>query len=182
MLLALVLTVNYYRRLFGDGREEYKRKELLRAEIFLIDEFQRLVNPDTVMSYIGIGAGIILGLIFSYMGGIFGAHYESYVFHSAFIPAIYFFGSIYIKDQFFEELPDLAKRFLNNDAAFFVVFALSIAAQSLVTYGLYHAISLFWVMFNVLIIMGLAAYRLYKQEQSNNNLPIPKEVEEDDDY
>ena len=43
---ALVLLLNYYRRLLNDGRREYPREELIHAHNFIINEWQRLISAD----------------------------------------------------------------------------------------------------------------------------------------
>ncbi|MCB1199154.1 MAG: hypothetical protein KDK41_00810 [Leptospiraceae bacterium] len=180
VLTTLTLAGNYYRRLFSDGRNEYRRQELLKAESFLWEEIRRLVNPDSVVSYAGLGAGVLLGLMFSYMGGIYGAHYESYFFHSALLPALWFFGAPYLKDQFGDDLPEFSKRFLQHDLPFFLSFSMTFAAQSFMVYGIYHAISFLWVFLNFAIILGLVLYKMYQVDRGGNGLPVASQVDDDD--
>ncbi|MBV6493456.1 MAG: hypothetical protein LDLANPLL_01479 [Turneriella sp.] len=163
---ALILLLNYYRRLLNDGRREYPRDELIYAHNFIFSEWQRLTHNDTTVNYIGVAIGALLGYLLSYTGGVFGEHYESLLFHSAILPALWFIGQPYLKEKA-DELgwPSAIKKFIQNDAAFFFTLSSTIAAQTLVAYGFYHALSFLWVVLNFIVIVALVLYYFYKRER-----------------
>jgi len=170
---ALVLLLNYYRRLLNDGRREYPRDELIYAHNFIVNEWQRIVSGDPATSYAGVAAGILLGYMLSYTGGVYGEHYESAFFHSAVLPGLWFIGQPYLKDKADEmQWPSFVRKFIENDTTFFFGLSVTIAAQSLVAYGFYHALSFLWVFFNSLIAVGLVLYYFYKRDhQEKSGLP-----------
>ncbi len=170
---ALVLLLNYYRRLLNDGRREYPRDELIYAHNFIVNEWQRIVSVDPATSYAGVAAGILLGYMLSYTGGVYGEHYESAFFHSAVLPGLWFIGQPYLKDKADEmQWPSFVRKFIENDTTFFFGLSVTIAAQALVAYGFYHALSFLWVFFNALVAMGLVLYYFYKRDnQEKGGLP-----------
>ncbi|HRP69999.1 MAG TPA: hypothetical protein PLY93_10750 [Turneriella sp.] len=163
---ALILLLNYYRRLLNDGRREYPREELIYAHNFILNEWQRLIHGDVALSYAGVAIGALLGYMLSYTGGVYGEHYESAFFHSAIIPALWFIGQPYLKEKA-DELgwPIAIRKFIQNDAAFFFALSSTIASQSLVSYGFYHALSFLWIAFNFVVIVALLLYYFYKCER-----------------
>jgi hypothetical protein len=109
----------------------------------------------------------------SYTGGVYGEHYESAFFHSAVLPGLWFIGQPYLKDKADEmQWPSFVRKFIENDTTFFFGLSVTIAAQSLVAYGFYHALSFLWVFFNALIAIGLVLYYFYKRDnQEKGGLP-----------
>ncbi|MCS6971656.1 MAG: hypothetical protein N2Z22_09565 [Turneriella sp.] len=162
---ALILLCNYYRRLLTDGRREYPREELIYVHNFVLAEWQRIVSIHPATGYAGAILGALLGYMLSYTGGIYGEHYESAFFHSAIIPALWLLGQPYLKEKA-EELnwPDFIKKFIANDATFFFSLSATLAAQMLVAYGFYHALSFLWIFFNYATTVGLVLYHLRKSE------------------
>lgn len=170
---ALVLLLNYYRRLLNDGRREYPRDELIYAHNFIVNEWQRIVSVDPATSYAGVAAGILLGYMLSYTGAVFGEHYDSNFFHSAVLPGLWFIGQPYLKDKADEmQWPTFVRKFIENDTTFFFGLSVTFAAQSLISYGFYHAPNFLWVFFNTLALMGLVLYYFYKRDnQEKGGLP-----------
>lgn len=177
--VAFILLLNYYRRLLNDGRREYPREELIYAHNFIVNEWQRLISADPTTGYAGAIAGALLGYMLSYSGGMYGEHYESNVFHSAILPALWFLGQPYLKDKADEmQWPSFIRKFIDNDLSFFFAFSSIIASQSLVAYGLYHALSFLWVFLNFVLIIGLVLYSFHKNEnKEKSGLPDRKNRE-----
>lgn len=171
---ALTLLINYYRRLLFDGRREYPREEIVEVPHFLWIEWQNLVKHETTVSYIGIGIGALLAFFVSYMGGLYGAHYESYFFHSAILPGLWFLGLPFLKEQYLDDLKlnSFWQSLLANDTPFFFGFTVMIIAKSLMVYGMYHALSFLWVLANVAIAMSLLIYKLIQFEKAENALSV----------
>ena len=170
---ALILLLNYYRRLLGDGRREYPREELIYAHNFIVNEWQRIVNTDPATGYAGVIAGTLLGYMLSYTGGVYGEHYESAFFHSAILPGLWFIGQPYLRDKA-EEMhwPPFVRKFIDNDVTFFFGLSAIIASQTLVAYGFYHALSFLWVFFNYLVLLALVLYYFHKRDsEGKGGLP-----------
>jgi len=170
---ALILLLNYYRRLLGDGRREYPREELIYAHNFIVNEWQRIVNTDPATGYAGVIAGTLLGYMLSYTGGVYGEHYESAFFHSAILPGLWFIGQPYLRDKA-EEMhwPAVVRKFIDNDVTFFFGLSAIIASQTLVAYGFYHALSFLWVFFNYLVLLALVLYYFHKRDsEGKGGLP-----------
>jgi len=162
---ALVLLLNYYRRLLNDGRREYPRDELIYAHNFIVNEWQRIISADPATGYIGLVAGALLGYMLSYTGGVYGEHYESAFFHSAILPGLWFIGQPYLKDKSDEmHWPSVVRKFIDNDLTFFFGLSCIIASQSLVAYGFYHALSFLWVFLNFIVIVALLLYSFHKRD------------------
>jgi hypothetical protein len=162
---AVILLLNYYRRLLNDGRREYPREELIHAHNFIVTEWQRLISADPATGYAGAIAGALLGYLLSYTGGVYGEHYESAFFHSAILPALWFIGQPYLKDKADEmQWPSFIRKFIDNDLTFFFALSSIIASQSLIAYGFYHALSFLWVFLNFLTGLGLVLYYFYKRD------------------
>lgn len=184
--VALVLLINYYRRLFSDGRREYMREELLRLEQYLWNEWQNLVKEETSVSYLGIGLGAVLAFLLSYTGGLYGAHYESYFFHSAILPALWFLGVPFLREQYFDDmsLSPMIKKLIYEDTPAFFGFTTVIMAKMLMVYGMYHALSFLWIFLNYLICLVLLIYRMSKTEKQEGALSVrhPEKSEPEGGY
>jgi len=166
---ALILLFNYYRRLLTDGRREYPRDELIYAHNFIVNEWQRLASADATTAYLGAAVGALLAYMLSYTGGVYGEHYESAFFHSAILPGLWFIGQPYLKEKAEEmQWPSVVRKFIENDMMFFFAFASVVAAQALVAYGFYHALSFLWVFLNFIVIIGLMLYYFYKRDRSES--------------
>jgi hypothetical protein len=162
---GVILLLNYYRRLLNDGRREYPREELINAHNFIVIEWQRLTSGDPVTGYVGAAAGALLGYMLSYTGGAYGEHYESFFFHSAILPGLWFLGHPFLRDKAEEmQWPSSVRKFIDNDTTFFFAFSAMTASQALIAYGFYHALSFIWIGLNFLVIIGLVLYYFYKQD------------------
>ncbi|MCS6983632.1 MAG: hypothetical protein NZM25_00705 [Leptospiraceae bacterium] len=184
--VALVLLIHYYRRLFSDGRREYPREELLHIEKYLWKEWQNLVKEDTSASYLGIGIGAVLAFLFSYMGGLYGAHYESYFFHSAILPGLWFLGLPFLREQYFDDiqLSPFVKKLIYEDTPAFFGFTVMFMGKMLMVYGLYHALSFLWILFNYVVCLVLLLYRLSQGEKIEGKLSLrkPDKAEEEGNW
>lgn len=171
---SLTLLINYYRKLLSDGRREYPRDEIVQIPHFLWMEWSHLVKYDTTTSYIGVGLGALLAFLLSYMGGLYGAHYESYFFHSAILPGLWFLGLPFLKEQYLDELKltTFWQNLIANDTPFFFGFTVMMMAKSLMVYGMYHALSFLWILTNVGISMTLLIYKLTQFEKAENTLSV----------
>lgn len=166
---GLVLLLNYYRRLLNDGRREYPRDELIYAHNFIVNEWQRIISADPTTGYAGAVAGALLGYMLSYTGGVYGEHYESAFFHSAILPGLWFIGQPFLKDKADEmQWPALIRKFIENDLTFFFALSSMIAAQALIAYGFYHALSFLWVFINFIVTVGLVLYYFYKRDSKES--------------
>lgn len=181
---AVLMIVNYYRSLFSDGREEYHREELVQVKSFFSGQWQILTGDDIATAYLGLGAGLLLGLLFSYFGGIYGYHYESYFFHSALMPALWFLALPYLKEQFVIEGDERSfiARLITNDMPFFFAFASATIAQNTAAYFIYQKISFFWIIANNVIIAFMVWYRLYKKEKNESSGYANEAYDDDQGY
>ncbi|MDH5719541.1 MAG: hypothetical protein OEZ13_02865 [Spirochaetia bacterium] len=170
----LIIVINYYRRLFADKREEYRREELLNLKKYIEKEFIRLTEKDTIGSYTAFGIAVFVALIFSYMGGLYGRHYESYSFNSVLMPALLFILIPLAKENLKNEIEgnDFISKLFNHDILMFFGFSAAVISQIMTVYIIYHAISILWVIINVFIILGLLLYYLYKSEDKNGIISL----------
>lgn len=165
----LILIINYYRRLFTQNKSTFTRDEITDLKEILLSSWNTLIAKESVSSYGGLSIGIFTGLLFSYMGGAYGRHYESYFFHSAAIPALWFIGLPYIKENVLLNMEDnFFTRLVKKDITFFFGLSVVTASTIFATYGLYHAISFLWVIINAAGILFLLLYRMYKDENELN--------------
>jgi len=165
--IALVLFIDYYKRLFTGDKEEFKKKEIIEFRHILEIEWKRFFAEDTrPMSYYTFALASLVGFLVTYMGGLYNAHYESYFFHSAVIPLVMFYILPNMKDSLVDDDQAVLfwQKLLQNDSLLFAGLSYSIAAQTLSVYGLYHAISFLWVFANVAIIFALILIRTWQNE------------------
>lgn len=176
---AIVLIIDYYRRLFSDGREQYERGEILDIREIVWEGFKNITSADNSSGYAGLSIGIIGGLLTSYMGGMYGAHYESYLFHSALLPALWLFGLPFLKEQLTDPSngANFFERLVIHDRPFFFGFSMAVMAQNFAVYGLHHAISFLWIIINNLLIAGMVIYRFMKTE-SGSELDLYRDDDE----
>jgi len=169
----LILLVHYYYRILFPGKGEYKRDEIVDIKSNLKQELNAIYpEKDRGQEYLALTIGSIIGFILSYTGGIYGENYESYVFHSAILPVLAYFGLGFIKKEGMEdELPSPVKNLLKQDFSLFMGFTLSILAKTVMIYGIYHVVSFLWIFPNiVLMIMALVNRIIEKHKKSDYNL------------
>ncbi len=161
----LVLLVNYYRRLFTQDKNTFERDEITDFKQILLSSWSRLFEKEPLPSYGGLAIGIFLGLLFSYMGGAYGRYYESYFFHSAVIPVLWYLGLPYIKEKISISMEEnFIYRIVDKDITFFFGLSVVTVSSSFTAYGIYHAISFLWVFANGVGILGLLLFRIYREE------------------
>ena len=167
---VIVLMGNHYRKLFSDYRESYKRTEILSFWQNISMEWNSTIVQNGNLSYAAVFTGLIVGFLFSNMGGMYGKHYESYFFNSSLWPIILFLVIPYFKDQLFDDISQgtFAGRLLQNDFTFFFSFTVTVMGQMIASYGLYHAISFLWILFNYVICGGLIFFKLYRSEKGDD--------------
>lgn len=156
--MALFAGVNYYLTLFSQGRSEYNREELINIREMIDAQLKQIFSlDDKTFSYLVFGASIFIGFLFSYLGGLYSNHFESYFFHSAILPLLLFFLVPYFRDQLpeLEEEGGVMQKVFQNEPVIFLGFSTSTAAQILAAYGLYHGISFLWAFLNYLVILVL---------------------------
>ncbi|MDH5718154.1 MAG: hypothetical protein OEZ22_11035 [Spirochaetia bacterium] len=165
-VIAFVFVLNYYRRLFSDNRDEYKRKELIDYKDILIKEWNNLVIKDKNTAYIIMGVSVFAALLFSVMGGLYGKYYESYIFNSALIPAGLFFVIPFLKDSNVAQSQnsDILNKILDHDLVLFFGFSCATAANLISIYIIYHALSFLWILLNFILIIVLLLFFFYKKE------------------
>ena len=165
-----MLFINYYRKLFAIPKDEFGRDEIVDFKAILKQEFTNMLGKDTTSSYVSLVSGTILAFVASHMGGLYGAYYESYFFNSLTVPGIVFLALPYIRDNFYgeiEKLPFLKNIFL-YDIPFLFSISVTIMAQIVVAYGLYHALNFLWVLVNYISIGIMFIYRIYSYEKSED--------------
>ena len=169
--VGLVLAVNYYRKLFAVPKDKFKKEEIIDFKAILTQEFKSLLGKDVPSSYTSLALGATVAFVVSHMGGLYGAYYESYFFNSLLVPAIAFLAIPYLRDNFYNKIEKLS--FLKNiffyDIPFLFGVAVTIMAQMVVVYGLYHALSFLWVLVNYISIGAMIIYRIYSYEKSAGN-------------
>lgn len=164
LAFSSILILNYFRKLFGDGRDEYARSELLDIGSSLLAEWQSLSRKNEVSTYIGLFLGIMLGFICSYLGGKQGP--GSYIFHSALVPVLFYFIMSLLREKFESSIDNgsLLIKLIGNDIPFMVGICAAVIAQNITHFLTQQNINFLWVMINVLLIVGLAIYRLYRAD------------------
>ena len=164
LAFSSILILNYFRKLFGDGRDEYARSELLDIRSSLLAEWQSLSRKNEVSTYIGLFLGIMLGFICSYLGGNQGL--GSYIFHSALVPVLFYFIMSLLRERFESSIDNgsLLIKLIGNDIPFIVGICAAVIAQNVTHFLTQQNINFLWVIINVLLIVGLAIYRLYRAD------------------
>lgn len=164
-LLVITLGLNHYRMIFSQQREQYQRNELIDVKMILEEQWSAVFQSgDSSQTYLNFGISIFIGFLLTFMGGLYNASHQSYLFHSALLPAALFFLIPYLKDHVFteNEPASFVMKMLNDETVLLMGFGLATAAQALTVYGLYHAISFLWVFINVIVIIGGILYKLAK--------------------
>lgn len=164
LAFSSILILNYFRKLFGDGRDEYARSELLDIRSSLLAEWQSLSRKNEVNTYIGLFLGVMLGLICSYLGGNQGL--GSYIFHSALVPVLFYFIMSLLRERFESSIDNgsLLIKLIGNDIPFIVGICAAVIAQNVTHFLTQQNINFLWVIINLLLIVGLAIYRLYRAD------------------
>ena len=167
---TLILLANYYRKLFSLSKSSFKRDEITDLQQILKTEFYDLIGSDRPTAYLVLGTGFILGLILNHIGGLYGAHYESYFFNSIAIPGIAAMGLPYLRDNFQNEIKEVSflKKLFQHDTLFLYSISVTTMTQIMVTFGIYHSINFLWVIVNYIGILLLVVYNVYSQEKKNN--------------
>ena len=162
---ALVLLIHYYYRILFPGKGQYERDELVHIRGILKQELDNLYPPTgKSQEYLALIGGSIIGYIFTYIGGIYGEHYESYFFHSAILPAILYYAMGYIKNEELQfQMPPIALGILKYDFSLFIGFTLSTLAKSIMVYGVYHVISFIWIFPNLIALMTFLVLRIVEK-------------------
>ena len=159
-----ILILNYFRKLFGDGRDEYARSELLDIRSSLLAEWQSLSRKNEVSTYIGLFLGIMLGFVCSYLGGQQGL--GSYIFHSALVPVLFYFIMSLLRERFESSIDNgsLLIKLIGNDIPFIVGICAAVIAQNVTHFLTQQNINFLWVIINILLIIGMAIYRFYRAD------------------
>ena len=164
LAFSSILILNYFRKLFGDGRDEYARSELLDIKSSLLAEWQSLSHKNEVSTYIGLFLGIMLGFICSYLGGKQGL--GSYIFHSALVPVLFYFIMSLLKEKFESSIDNSSFliKLIGNDIPFIVGICAAVIAQNVTHFLTQQNINFLWVIINILLIIGMAIYRFYRAD------------------
>ena len=125
VFFTLMMVINFYRRLFMDGRETYSRSELLSITDNIIDEVKLWYNKDKRSALVGAGIGLVAGIIYSVLGGLYGYFYESYLFLSCSGPLIFYFFMPQIKEALYNLNAGLGKM-ASYEIPFLVVFNVTV--------------------------------------------------------
>ena len=164
LAFSSILILNYFRKLFGDGRNEYPRSELLDIRSILLAEWQSLSCKNEVSTYIGLFLGIMLGFTCSYLGGKQGL--GSYIFHSALVPILFYFIMSLLRERFESSIDNgsLLIKLTGNDIPFIVGICAAVIAQNVTHFLTQQNINFLWAIINILLIIGMAIYRFYKAD------------------
>ena len=164
LAFSSILILNYFRKLFGDGRDEYARSELLDIRSSLLAEWQSLSRKNEVSTYIGLFLGIMLGFICSYLGGQHGL--GSYIFHSALVPVLFYFIMSLLREKFESSIDkgSLLVKLIGNDIPFIVGICAAVIAQNVTHFLTQQNINFLWVIINILLIIGMVIYRFYRAD------------------
>ena len=178
VFFTLMMGINFYRRLFMDGRETYSRLELLSLSDNVIDEIKLWYNKDKKSALLGAGIGFVIGIIYSVLGGLYGYFYESYLFLSCSGPAILYFFMPQIKDSLYNINAGLGKM-TSYEVPFLVLFNITVLSQMISAYTAFHALNFAFILFNAFIILGLSLHYLYRYEEDQLQLNEPDFEEEE---
>jgi len=80
---TLLMVINFYRRLFMDGRETYSRSELLSVTDNIIDEVKLWYNKDKKSALVGAGIGLVAELFTPYLEVYMGTSMNLICFYLA---------------------------------------------------------------------------------------------------
>ncbi|MDH4262722.1 MAG: hypothetical protein OEV78_06750 [Spirochaetia bacterium] len=167
---ATVLLIYYYYRILFPGKDKYDRDELINIRYILNIEFKNLFpSNERAPEFLVLTLGSIIGFIFTYIGGIYGENYESYLFHSAILPVLLYFGLGYLKKEKLEkELPSPIQNLFKHDFSFFIGFTLSTLAKTILVYGFYHVVSFIWVLPNIIAMVASLVVRIVEKHKKDD--------------
>lgn len=178
VFFTLMMVINFYRRLFMDGRETYSRSELLSVTDNIIDEVKLWYNKDKKSALAGAGIGLVAGIIYSVLGGLYGYFYESYLFLSCSGPLIFYFFMPQIKEALYNLNAGLGKM-ASYEIPFLIVFNVTVLSQMVSAYIAFHALNFAFIIINSFVILGLSLHYLYKYEEDQLQLNEPGFEEEE---
>lgn len=161
-----------------DGRETYSRSELLSISENIIDEVKLWYNKDKKSALVGAGVGLVTGIIYSVLGGLYGYFYESYLFLSCSGPVIFYFFMPQIKEMFSNLNAGLGKM-ASYEIPFLIVFNVTVLSQMVSAYIAFHALNFAFIIINTLVIIGLSLHYLYRYEEDQLQLNEPNFEEEE---
>ncbi|MES0491604.1 MAG: hypothetical protein ABUK01_16530 [Leptospirales bacterium] len=164
---VFVITVSYYKRLFSGDRDEFKRDELTGVRYIMETEWKVFFNTgEKPIVYYAFAIAAFVGLLVSYMGGLYGAHYEDLFFHSAILSVALFFLLPKSRESLVGESTGALfwQKLLHSDSALFVGFTLSIVAKTIMVYFKFHALSFLWVFLNTAVMFILILLRIWIDE------------------
>lgn len=167
---SLVLLIHYYYRILFPGKGSYEREELVNIRGILSQELESLFSTkDKSIEYLALVGGSILGFIFTYIGGIYGENYESYLFHSAVLPGLLYIGLGYLKKGGADiEIPPVVKDLLKYDFSIFMGFTLSTLAKTILVYGIYHIVSFVWIFPNIIAMIVALVIRIVEKHRKDD--------------
>lgn len=166
----LTLFLHYYYRLLFPGKGKYGREELIGIKSILKQELDSVFSPEEKQpQYLAFVGGSVIGYFLSFLGGIYGEHYESYFFHSAALPVLLYVAYGYIKKlDVTNDLPGFIKVIFRYDFSIFIGFTLSTLAKAMMVYGMYHVISFIWLVINILGLFFILVTRIEENEKKED--------------
>ncbi len=164
---CLILIVNYYRKLFSVSKSSFKKDEIIDIQNIIYNEFTALLGVHRASGYVVIAIGCFLGFIMNHMGGLYGAHYESYFFNSIAIPGITAIAIPYLRDNFYQEIQKVSflQKVFSQDVLFLYSISTTTMTQIMVTFGVYYSINFLWVILNYTAILLLVIYYIYSKDK-----------------
>jgi hypothetical protein len=166
----LAVLIYYYIKILVPGKDNYDRKELVDLKTILLSEIENLFQGhDKVKEYTAIGLSTLAIVALSYFGAIYGEHYESYFFHSALFPVLFYVAIGFMKkNKMQQDFPEILKFIFKYDFSILTGLTLGILAKIIVVYGVYHVISFIWVLINAVLLFFLLVNRMIEKINKND--------------
>jgi len=161
-----VVYLNYFRKLVSSDRDTFKKDEIVNFKEILFFELKHVIFKEkNFQVYIVFFSGVFAAYIFCIMGGIYGAYYESIFFNSAILTVGLYYLIPVIKANNNLNIEDtILYSFLQFSDHLFLGFSFSTAIQIITAWGMYNAISFFWVLINLFALFTLIIVTLSRIE------------------
>ncbi|MDX1958887.1 MAG: hypothetical protein SFU98_09955 [Leptospiraceae bacterium] len=169
---AMLSLIAYYVNLFTNSdRDSFEKSELIDFARIIPREVVGVVeaNGSLQNGLIGFFSAAIFAFLWNLLGSLFAStryshEFSIYLFLSILLPLGIFFGLPFLVGFLRDSLgnSNIVTKIFSQEVSILGGVSVSLIAQNLTIYGVYHEVSFFLILINILTIGGLFIYKLNK--------------------
>ncbi len=171
VLTGIVLVVQYWANLLRN-QDRYSREELVDFAAILPAQLDRLIGrQNRGTNILGIVSGAVAAWFLTLFGGLVSpdvtpspdyaaGQIPNYFFQSILFPAILHLIWPSLREMAHDYGGGIVSRLVQAEVPFLFGMTLALAAVSLTVWGVYHEMSFFFCIINMVACMAYAGYRL----------------------